>query len=681
MCGIHVQVGPCHDASDSATLAESTNSEAWPLWRRRGPDHHGHVRMIVPMLYTEPTGCIDVTPSSCRQPVEGSSSFSIQLQSIFSDSNQRVISVEASVLSMRQSLTTQPIPLYSRSLSDISEPISCNASNESHINVSNNQQQNAYFLWNGEIYHMLSSSSFQDSESVPDSHDEPLQDWMDVSSPTIADTRLVADQVQEVLRQHYTDQAQYHRPKDDTTIDAPVSSHDLLLHRLSRLCQSWINAEFAFCLVTPTALYYGKDGWGRRSLLTRSAPCTLAGENDCEPANVSHGTWTLSSVATTTDSTFTWEEVEPGRVYVYHVDAHTTTAGPRWWWPVPTPLPSDSSLTLSSTTSPIRSSHNQPSTIPSWESASDQLTHLLREAVRVRITGHHSVSLLFSGGLDSVVLAALVLHCFPAQSDPSSLHPYTLHLINVHFVPDSPTSNNPVAADTLAAEASMKDLQQVFPCHSIRLIRQQVTYSELQPYTAHISQLMAPSDSVMDHNIATALWWAAKATPDRVVLTGVGADEQLGGYRRHLLAYQQQQQTPQESNWLALRRELDLDQDRLWLRNTGRDDRILSDHGKEGRYPYLDRHVTDYLRSLPLERVVEFDTASSSSMSSSIMDRVHYSHLPGDKRLLRIVAARLGLPAASMAMKRAIQFGSRLSHVCDKERYGSRRQATRKGKK
>jgi hypothetical protein len=47
----------------------------------------------------------------------------------------------------------------------------------------------------------------------------------------------------------------------------------------------------------------------------------------------------------------------------------------------------------------------------------------------------------------------------------------------------------------------------------------------------------------------------------------------------------------------------------------------------------------------------------------------------GDKRVLRLVAQRMGLTTASGLVKRAIQFGSRIAHLSDKQRFGSRRQA------
>ena len=47
----------------------------------------------------------------------------------------------------------------------------------------------------------------------------------------------------------------------------------------------------------------------------------------------------------------------------------------------------------------------------------------------------------------------------------------------------------------------------------------------------------------------------------------------------------------------------------------------------------------------------------------------------GDKRILRLMATRMGLKTASKMAKRSIQFGSRIAHVSDKCRFGSHRKA------
>jgi asparagine synthetase B (glutamine-hydrolysing) len=151
-------------------------------------------------------------------------------------------------------------------------------------------------------------------------------------------------------------------------------------------------------------------------------------------------------------------------------------------------------------------------------------------------------------------------------------------------------------------------------------------------------------------SIALALYFAARGrgsvvvdharephtSEARVLLSGLGADEQLGGYSRHRQAYAR-------SGWEGLVRELQLDVDRIGSRNLGRDDRVVSSHGKEVRYPFLAGRVVDALART----------------------RVHLKCDPrlvegvGDKILLRMVARDLGLERAASLKKRAIQFGAR----------------------
>jgi asparagine synthetase B (glutamine-hydrolysing) len=73
--------------------------------------------------------------------------------------------------------------------------------------------------------------------------------------------------------------------------------------------------------------------------------------------------------------------------------------------------------------------------------------------------------------------------------------------------------------------------------------------------------------------------------PGRVLLSGLGADEVFGGYARYRTAFKR-------GSYPAVQQEMELDINRLWHRNMGRDDRITAHHSREMRYPYLDSHLS-----------------------------------------------------------------------------------------
>lgn len=71
----------------------------------------------------------------------------------------------------------------------------------------------------------------------------------------------------------------------------------------------------------------------------------------------------------------------------------------------------------------------------------------------------------------------------------------------------------------------------------------------------------------------------------------MGADELFGGYTKHRAAFK-------KDSWLGLHNKLDDDWQNLPYRNLARDDRVVSDHGRQLRTPYLDENVVNFVHSL-----------------------------------------------------------------------------------
>ena len=96
---------------------------------------------------------------------------------------------------------------------------------------------------------------------------------------------------------------------------------------------------------------------------------------------------------------------------------------------------------------------------------------------------------------------------------------------------------------------------------------------------------------------------------------------------------------------------------RLWERNLGRDDRIISSHGKELRLPFLDEDLVQFVHHAPLHLLVDLNLPTGE----------------GDKKVLRDVVRDHGLVDTSTLTKRAIQFGSRIAKKTNISLFGSHR--------
>ncbi|KNH09243.1 hypothetical protein XU18_0521 [Perkinsela sp. CCAP 1560/4] len=435
--------------------------------------------------------------------------------------------------------------------------------------------------------------------------------------------------------------------------------------------------------------------------------------------------------------------------------------------------------------------------------------HALYDAVAERIltapvsaagSGESHVGLLFSGGVDSMLLAALIHWAIKIEFPAAASRHFVVELLNVSFgeLPER-------SPDRISARRGLAELCAAFPDRVFRLVLidasdvtllKRVQSECSDGIDQRIRSLVLPSDTVMDLNIATALWFAAagvgaiarpsdtqsaivpcrfhrtaavdddtftanvepiadppescfaeltnaltaeyaandshvrklpisvfgnapysipykkygfaklvqymraaqsaglcRLTTDaqknhsiepvidvqqslvreapqgdsssvplvraraRLLFSGLGADETLAGYRRHRTAFHSTRDA-EKPPLQRLLHELDFDCGNLWRRNCGRDDRVVSDHGKELALPFLDEKVIGCIQAISSPYGMESDGVHAKT--EALWDLCQRDGI-GDKKLVRTAARLAGLSESSTLVKRAIQFGSRIA--------------------
>ncbi|XP_069851730.1 asparagine synthetase domain-containing protein 1 isoform X1 [Dipodomys merriami] len=285
-----------------------------------------------------------------------------------------------------------------------------------------------------------------------------------------------------------------------------------------------------------------------------------------------------------------------------------------------------------------------------------------------------NVAVLFSGGIDSMVIATLADRHIPIdesidllnvafmtkeKNKPTSFHEERSKTKYLCEVLSEGVSNNDDSSynvpDRITGRAGLKELQTVNPSRIWNFIEINVSLEELQKLRrTQIRHLVQPLGTVLDDSIGCAVWFASRGigwlvTQDdvksyqssaKVILTGIGADEQLAGYSRHRIRFQ-------TLGLEGLNKEIAMELGRISSRNLGRDDRVIGDHGKEARFPFLDENVVSFLNALPIWEKANL------TLPRGI----------GEKLLLRLAAVELGLTASAVLPKRAMQFGSRIAKM------------------
>ncbi|CAH1982260.1 unnamed protein product [Acanthoscelides obtectus] len=305
--------------------------------------------------------------------------------------------------------------------------------------------------------------------------------------------------------------------------------------------------------------------------------------------------------------------------------------------------------------------------IQKWQNNMNKLEELLKKSIKVRVSNipnscssclynnsgciHARIGVLYSGGVDCSILAALLDRCTDRESP--------IDLINVAF--DKSSDYN--VPDRITGLEGLNELRLVCPDREWNFLSINVPQEELNSKrSASIADLIYPLTSILDDSLGCALWFAARGKQDdvtsscRVLLVGMGADELFGGYTRHRAAFAR-------GSWSGLNNVLNEDWQNLSHRNLGRDDRVVSDHGRQLRTPYLDEEVVNFVRGLkPWEKTFPSKTVPQGF---------------GEKLLLRCLAYKLGLKKVARFKKRALQFGSRIANKNEKAHEMSKRLVTK----
>ncbi|KAI1415630.1 asparagine synthase-domain-containing protein [Hypoxylon sp. FL1857] len=450
-------------------------------------------------------------------------------------------------------------------------------------------------------------------------------------------------------------------------LDAPdASSAETRESHILDLLRS-IDGPFAFLFYDAQIkrLYFGRDRLGRRSLLLHQS----------EDGN----SISFSSIADVPATG--WKEVEANGIYSLNLDMRLATPhgskldtrATRHDW-----VPSggdhmvssigDFNMTLPS--SDHKLDYNSPSV--------EMLRHWLSESIKLRVLDIPEppnsisdtdirVAILFSGGLDCTVIARLAHDFVPTNQG--------IDLINVAFENPRQARNDKISPhvdaadvyeacpDRMTGRKAFAELKSACPGRYWRFIAVNVPFEEAMSHKPRIVSLLHPHNTEMDLSIALALYFAARGignshihkcewepapatvtSPARVLLSGLGADELFGGYARHEQAFK-------NGGYPRLVDELKLDISRIGQRNLGRDDRIMAHWGKEVRFPYLD------------EELVRFAISSSVWEKCDFQNQFHPAVIDPAKRVLRLLADKLGLPVIAREKKRAIQFGSRTAKI------------------
>ena len=272
----------------------------------------------------------------------------------------------------------------------------------------------------------------------------------------------------------------------------------------------------------------------------------------------------------------------------------------------------------------------------SYEVYKELLMDDLYSAVLKRVENITDVGLIFSGGVDSTILALILKEIAQKRNDHNDDR--LVKALNVKLYSVGVENSQDIKFSKKIAEELNLPLKTI-------IIDETTVKESIKPVLTAIED-----DNIMKLGVGMTIYLATKAMKEdgiKVALSGQGADELFGGYNRYLKHFEENSLI---DAYFSLDEEIYHDIANMYHVNLERDDAVSMANGVELRVPFLDKDIIDLALDIPGKYKIK---------NSEDLLRKH---------ILRDVAKSMGVPDyIALRPKKAAQYGSGINKILKKK--------------
>ncbi len=285
----------------------------------------------------------------------------------------------------------------------------------------------------------------------------------------------------------------------------------------------------------------------------------------------------------------------------------------------------------------LKSSYNEYKDYLDIKDSYDVYKELLRDdiysAVEKRVENIVNIGLIFSGGVDSTILAVILKDIAEKRKKDENLKPLHIKLYAVGLENSQDISFSKRIAEDL--ELELKTI----------IIDEDIIRNSVEDVLTAIEDA-----NIMKLGVGMTIYLATKAIHEdgiKVALSGQGADELFGGYNRYLKHFED---NTLFDAYFNLDEEIYHDIANLYHVNLERDDAVSMANGVELRVPFLDKEVINLALDIP----GKFKIKNNEDLLR--------------KHIIRDLALDIGVPEyIALRPKKAAQYGSGINKKLKKK--------------